>query len=73
MSLSSCTRETFDDSGTRHNDMYSTIKTWLENLVEQVDDAISSEQFKQGLDAGLSPTIAVLTDNKSVHYSLPKQ
>jgi len=73
MSLSSCTRETFDDSGTQHNNMYSTIKTWLENLVEQVDDAISGEQFKQGLDAGLSPTITALNVNKYLYYSLPKR
>ncbi len=50
MNLSSCTRETFDDSGTRHNDMYSTIKTWLEDLVCEVDDAVSSDQFREWLD-----------------------
>ena len=47
MSLSSCTRETFDDSDTRHDEMHSTIETWLEDLVEEVDDAVSSEHFRE--------------------------
>ena len=50
MSLSSCTRKTFDDSDTRHDEMHSTIETWLEDLVCEVDDAVSSDQFREWLD-----------------------
>ncbi len=50
MATSSCTRETFDDSDTRHDEMHSTIETWLTDLVGEVDDAISSEQFRAWLD-----------------------
>ena len=50
MSLSSCTRETFDDSDTRHDEMHSTIETWLEDLVEEVNSAVSSEHFREWLD-----------------------
>ncbi len=48
--MTSCTRETFDDSNTRNDEMHSTIETWLEELVGEVDDAVSSEQFKEWLD-----------------------
>jgi len=50
MATSSCTRETFDDSDTRKDEMHSTIETWLTDLVGEVDDAVSSEQFKEWLD-----------------------
>ncbi|SIS16111.1 ImmA/IrrE family metallo-endopeptidase [Natronorubrum thiooxidans] len=50
MATSSSTRETFDDSDTRHDEMHSTIETWIQDLVEEVDSAVSSEQFKQWLD-----------------------
>ncbi|PCR90488.1 ArdC-like ssDNA-binding domain-containing protein [Natrinema ejinorense] len=50
MSTSSCPRETFDDSSTRNDEMHSTIETWLEELVGEVDDAVSSEQFREWLD-----------------------
>ncbi len=43
-------RETFGDSDTRHDEMHSTIEAWLGDLVEEVDDAVSSEQFKEWLD-----------------------
>ncbi|WP_226479893.1 ArdC-like ssDNA-binding domain-containing protein [Natrinema amylolyticum] len=50
MSTSSCPRETFDDSSTRNDEMHSTIETWLEELVGEVDDAVSSEQFREWLN-----------------------
>ncbi|MEY7849087.1 ArdC-like ssDNA-binding domain-containing protein [Natrarchaeobius sp. A-rgal3] len=50
MATSSSTRETFDDSDTRHDEMHSTIEAWLGDLVEEVDDAVSSDQFKEWLD-----------------------
>jgi len=42
MATSNSTRETFDDPNTRHDEMHSTIETWLEDLVCEVDDAVSS-------------------------------
>jgi len=50
MATSNSTRETFDDSDTRHDEMHSTIETWLEDLVGEVDDAASSKQFREWLD-----------------------
>ncbi len=50
MATSSHTRETFDDSDTRHDEMHSTIETWLTDLVGEVDDAVASEQFRAWLD-----------------------
>ena len=50
MATSSSTRETFDDSDTRNDEMHSTIETWLGDLVGEVDDAVSSEQFREWLD-----------------------
>ncbi|ELY49669.1 ArdC-like ssDNA-binding domain-containing protein [Natronorubrum bangense] len=49
MATSNSTRETFDDSESRHDEMHSTIETWLEDLVCEVDDAVSSEQFREWL------------------------
>ncbi|GAB3038822.1 ImmA/IrrE family metallo-endopeptidase [Natronobiforma cellulositropha] len=50
MDTSNSSRETFDDSDTRQDEMHSTIETWLEDLVCEVDDAVSSEQFSAWLD-----------------------
>jgi len=50
MATSSSSRETFDDSDTRNDEMHSTIETWVQDLVDEVDDAVSSEQFTEWLD-----------------------
>ncbi|GAB7120926.1 hypothetical protein JCM9743_33960 [Natrinema sp. JCM 9743] len=50
MATSSSSRETFDDSDTRHDEMHSTIEAWIQDLVDEVDDAVSSEQFTEWLD-----------------------
>jgi len=50
MATSSSSRETFDDSDTRHDEMHSTIEAWIQDLVDEVDDAVSSEQFREWLD-----------------------
>ena len=47
MATSSSSRETFDDSDTRHDEMHSTIEAWIQDLVDEVDDAVSSEQFTE--------------------------
>src|SRR6056297_673436 len=50
MATSSSSRETFGDSDTRHDEMHSTIEAWVQDLVNEVDDAVSSEQFREWLD-----------------------
>jgi len=50
MATSSSFRETFDDSDTRHDEMHSTIEAWIQDLVDEVDNAVSSEQFTEWLD-----------------------
>ncbi len=50
MATSSSSRETFDDSDTWHDEMHSTIEAWIQDLVNEVDSAVSSEQFTEWLD-----------------------
>ena len=50
MATSNSSRETFADSDIRHDEMHSTIEAWIQDLVDEVDDAVSSEQFKEWLD-----------------------
>ncbi|OLZ39310.1 hypothetical protein A6E15_18105 [Natrinema saccharevitans] len=50
MATSSRSRETFDDSDTWHDEMHSTIEAWVQDLVDEVDDAVSREQFTAWLD-----------------------
>ncbi|NGM71354.1 DUF955 domain-containing protein [Natronolimnobius sp. AArcel1] len=50
MAASTPSQESFDDSKTRRDEMHSTIETWVHDLVEEVDDAASSDQFKDWLD-----------------------
>ncbi len=50
MATSSSTQETFDNSDTRHDEMHRTIEAWIQDLVDEVDNAVSSEQFTEWLD-----------------------
>src|SRR6056297_1790717 len=50
MATNNSSRETFDDSDTRHDDKHSTIEAWIRDLVDEVDNAVSSEQFTEWLD-----------------------
>ncbi|UHQ99178.1 ssDNA-binding domain-containing protein (plasmid) [Natrinema zhouii] len=50
MTTSDCSQVSFDDSDTRRDEMHSTMETWVEGLVEEVNDAVSSEQFQEWLD-----------------------
>lgn len=43
MTTSDCTRVSFGDSDTRRDEMHSTMEAWVEDLVDEVDDAVSSE------------------------------
>ncbi|ELY97417.1 ArdC-like ssDNA-binding domain-containing protein [Natrialba asiatica] len=50
MTTSDCSQVSFDDSDTRRDEMHNTMETWVEDLVDEVDDAVSSEQFQEWLD-----------------------
>ncbi|WP_226008340.1 ArdC-like ssDNA-binding domain-containing protein [Natrinema salinisoli] len=50
MTTSDCSQVSFEDSDTRRDEMHSTMEAWAEDLVEEVDDAASSEQFLEWLD-----------------------
>ncbi len=47
MTLSDCPQVSFDNSDTRQDEMNGTMEAWAEDLVEQVDEAISSDQFQE--------------------------
>lgn len=40
----------FADSDTRHDEMHSTITEWVDDLVDAVDDAQTSDEFQAWLD-----------------------
>ena len=40
----------FDETDTRHDEMHSTIESWIDDLVDHVDDAQASEEFQEWLD-----------------------
>ncbi|MFB1066259.1 DUF955 domain-containing protein [Natrinema sp. H-ect4] len=50
MTTSDCSQVSFDDSDTRRDEMHSTMEAWVDDLVNEVDDAVSSEQFQKWLD-----------------------
>ncbi len=50
MTTSDCSQVSFDNSDTRRDEMHSTMETWVEDLVDKVDDAVSSDQFQEWLD-----------------------
>ncbi len=49
MASSDHQRVSFEESDTRRDQMYSTIESWLEQLVELADEARASEQFREWL------------------------
>ncbi|WP_226483276.1 DUF955 domain-containing protein [Natrinema amylolyticum] len=50
MTTNDCSPVSFDDSDTRRDEMHSTMEAWVDDLVDEVDDAVSSEQFQEWLD-----------------------
>ena len=40
----------FEETDTRHDEMHSTIESWIDDLVDHVDDAQASEEFQEWLD-----------------------
>ncbi|WP_276249112.1 ArdC-like ssDNA-binding domain-containing protein [Haladaptatus sp. YSMS36] len=40
----------FDETDTRSDEMHSTIEQWVDDLVDHVDDAQTSEEFQEWLD-----------------------
>ncbi len=57
MILSDCSQVSFDDSDTRRKEMQRTMEAWVDDLVDEVDDAVSSEQFQEWLDVQCSHPI----------------
>jgi len=40
----------FDETDTRHDEMHSTIEAWIDDLVDDVDEAQASDEFQEWLD-----------------------
>jgi len=40
----------FEETDTRHDEMYSTIEDWIDELVDHVDEAKASAEFQEWLD-----------------------
>ena len=40
----------FDQTDTRHDEMHSTIEAWIDDLVDDVDEAQASDEFQEWLD-----------------------
>ncbi len=45
MATSSDSSVSFEETDTRHDEMHSTIKEWIDDLVDRVDDVQASEEF----------------------------
>ncbi|KDE56809.1 LtrC [Halostagnicola sp. A56] len=50
MTSSNSSVVSFDESDTRRDEMHSTMEAWAEDLVEEIDEAISSDRFQEWLD-----------------------
>ncbi|WP_408960746.1 DUF955 domain-containing protein [Natrinema sp. 74] len=50
MATTSDSSVSFDQTDTRHDEMHSTIEDWIDELVDHVDDAQTSEEFQEWLD-----------------------
>jgi len=50
MATTSNSSVSFNQTDTRHDEMHSTIKQWIDDLVDHVDDAQASEEFQEWLD-----------------------
>ena len=50
MATSSDASVSFDEADTRSDEMHSTIETWIDEFVDAIDDAQSSEAFQEWLD-----------------------
>jgi hypothetical protein len=50
MATTSDSSVSFDETDTRSDEMNSTIEAWIDDLVDHVDDAQTSEEFQEWLD-----------------------
>ena len=50
MATTSDSSVSFDETDARNDEMHSTIEAWIEDLVEDVDDAKASKEFQDWLD-----------------------
>ena len=50
MTSSNSSVVSFDESDTRRDEMHSTMEAWAEDLVAEINEAVSSDQFQEWLD-----------------------
>jgi hypothetical protein len=50
MATTSDSSASFEETDTRSDEMHSTIKNWIDELVDDVDEAQASEEFQEWLD-----------------------
>ncbi|WP_458210978.1 DUF955 domain-containing protein [Haladaptatus sp. NG-SE-30] len=50
MATSDSAAVSFDESDTRRDQMHSTIETWVDELIDLTDDAMTSDEFREWLD-----------------------
>ncbi|MDS0300977.1 ArdC-like ssDNA-binding domain-containing protein [Halogeometricum sp. S1BR25-6] len=50
MAMTSDSSVSFEETDTRRDEMHSTIKAWIDDLVDHVNDAQASEEFQEWLD-----------------------
>ncbi|WP_425499831.1 hypothetical protein [Natrinema caseinilyticum] len=50
MATSDSQQVSFSDSDTRRDEMQSTIEAWIDDLLEAVTEAVSSDEFQRWLD-----------------------
>ena len=50
MATASNSSVSFDETDTRHDERHSTIEAWIDELVDDVDEAQASEEFQEWLD-----------------------
>ena len=62
MSALTNSRVAFDDSETRYDEMHRTIEDWVDDLLEDVDDAQASGEFQEWLNVRVSTDLARRND-----------
>jgi hypothetical protein len=50
MATTSDSSASFEETDTRRDEMHSTIKAWIDELIDDVDDAQTSKEFQEWLD-----------------------
>lgn len=50
MAMTSAPSVSFDETDTRHDEMHRTIEQWIDEFVDDVDEAQASDEFQEWLD-----------------------